>query len=29
MKLRFDATRDYVAAVRATEKLYRRAYDLR
>ena len=29
VRLRFDATRDYVAAVRATEQLYRRAYDLR
>src|SRR5207302_10241127 len=29
VRLRFEATRDYVANVRATEKLYRRAYDLR
>jgi len=29
VRLRFDATHDYVAAVRATEQLYRRAYDLR
>jgi soluble lytic murein transglycosylase len=27
--IRFDATRGYVSQVRATERLYRRAYDLR
>jgi soluble lytic murein transglycosylase len=29
VKIRFAATRDYVASVRATEQLYRRAYGLR
>ena len=29
VKIRFGATRDYVSQVRATERLYRRAYDLR
>ena len=29
VKIRFAATRDYVAGVRATERLYRRAYGLR
>jgi soluble lytic murein transglycosylase len=29
VRLRFRATRDYVADVRSTERLYRRAYDLR
>jgi soluble lytic murein transglycosylase len=29
VKIRFDSTRDYVSQVRATERLYRRAYGLR
>ena len=29
VEIRFGATRDYVSQVRATERLYRRAYDLR
>ena len=28
VRIRFDATRDYVSHVRSTERLYRRAYDL-
>jgi soluble lytic murein transglycosylase len=29
VRIRFDSTRNYVSEVRATERLYRRAYDLR